>query len=225
MTRPQQSLLLVDPDDRARTNLAKQLEPLDLRVVQAKDGDTALALLGSNDIRVMISELYLPTRDRKCLIAEARRTQKRRDIRIIAHTHRMLGADRDWALEAGADAYLIKPTRASRVRYVVGRLLATPVENVPPSNAGTLLRRDSLDLALLDIEQGRLDGSSCIVFGRAWWQALASTERMTFRSRAKAAHVSLRSDSQIGEHYVEIRGRYRPDLGPATEQPESPYRR
>ena len=225
MSHGQQTILLVDPDDRARAFLAGQLAPLDVRIEQASDAATALQKLAGNDVRVMVSELYLPARESKCLIAEARRSQPDRDVRIIAHTHRSLAEDREWAMEAGADAYLIKPTRASRVRYVVGRLLATEPTVAPPSNGGPLLRRASLEEALSEIEHGKLGESSCIVFGRAWWQALTAAERMAYRSRAKAVRVSLRSDSEIGEDHVEIRGRYRPDLGLATEQPESPYRR
>lgn len=225
MSSLQQTILLVDPDDRARTFLAGQLAPLDVRIEEASDAAAALQALERADVRVMVSELYLPARGSKCLIAEARRAQPGRDVRIIAHTHRSLAEDREWALEAGADAYLIKPTRASRVRYVVGRLLATNPVVAPPSNAGPLLRRTSLEEALSEIEHGKLGESSCIVFGREWWKALTPAERMAYRARAKAVRVSLRSDSEVGEGYVEVRGRYRPDLGVATEQPESPYRR
>jgi len=221
----QQTILLVDPDDRARSLLATQLEPLELRVLQAPDGATASAFLKDAAVRVMVTELYLPVQEAACLVEEARRADPGREVRIIAHTHRSLDADREWALRAGADAYLIKPTRAPRVRYVVGRLLSSPSVVPTPSSSGPLLRRDSLDAALADIEHGRLGQSSCIVFGRAWWQSLPASERVRYRSRARAVHVSLRSDSQIGNHYVEVRGRVRPDLGLATEQPESPYRR
>lgn len=221
----QQTILLVDPDDRARSLLATQLEPLELSVLHAPDGATARRVLKENSVRVMVTELYLPVEEAKCLVEEARRADPGREVRIIAHTHRSLDADREWALRAGADAYLIKPTRAPRVRYVVGRLLSSPAMVATPTKSGLMLRRDSLDAALADIERGRLGQSSCIVFGREWWQSLPASERVGYRSRARAVRVSLRSDSQIGNHYVEVRGRYRPDLGLATEQPESPYRR
>lgn len=225
MSRPDQTVLIVDPDARARELLARQLAPLELRVLEAADGPDAVSVLALEPVTLLITELYLETGDDPCLIRSIRRREPARELRIIAHTHRSLDADRAWALKAGADAYLIKPTRAQRVRYVVGRLITTPAVTATPASAGPLLRRDSLDHALRDIERGTLNESSCIVFGREWWQSLSSSERAGYRKRAKEAHVSLRSDSVIGEHYVEVRGRYRPELGLATEQPESPYRR
>jgi CheY-like chemotaxis protein len=122
----QQSILLVDPDERTRAFLAGQLERLDVEVLTASDAEEASRLLGEKDVRVMITELYLPVKAEKCLIAETRRAQPDRNLRIVAHTHRSLTADRNWAMQAGANAYLIKPTRAARMRHVVSRLLQTP---------------------------------------------------------------------------------------------------
>lgn len=226
MVRPAHTILIADPDPRARAMLARQLDALECRILESDDGPAALTAIATEDVRLLISELYLPTGEDRCLLVAVRRRLVAQELRIIAHSHRSLGDDRDWAVMAGADAYLIKPTRAQRIRYVVGRLLAmrpdAPLE-IDPSEAPP--RRESLEDALRDIERGTLAERSCIVFGREWWQSLSSAERMSYRRRAKSLHVSLRSDSDIGEHYVEVRGRYRPDLGPATEQPESPYRR
>ena len=88
----------------------------------------------------------------------------------------------------------------------------------------SIVRRDDLDAALGDIESGKLTGTSCIIFGRAWWEQLSALERRTFRRRAKKARVTLRSDSKIGAHFVELRSGPRDDIGLSTEQVESPYR-
>jgi CheY-like chemotaxis protein len=224
MARPSHTILLADPDSRARAFLAKQLEPLECHVLEAGDGAAALTLLATGDAKLLITELYLPTGSDSCLITAVRRREAGRELRVIAHTHRSLSEDRDWALRAGADAYLIKPTRAQRVRYVVGRLITTRAVTAT-ATASPLLRRNSLEDALSEIERGALTESSCIVFGRSWWQSLTAAERMAYRTRAKAVRVSLRSDSVIGSHYVEVRGRFRPGLGLSTERPESPYRR
>lgn len=127
----QQSILLVDPDERARAFLAGQLERLDVAVLTAADAEEANRLLDENDVRVMITELYLPVKKAKCLIAETRRAAPDRNLRIVAHTHRGLTTDREWAMQAGADAYLIKPTRAARMRHVVTRLLEAPTAAAP----------------------------------------------------------------------------------------------
>ena len=225
MSLSKPTILIADPDPRARSFLARQLEPLEATILEAQTGRDAVEMLAREPVKLLITELYLETDEDKCLILAIRRTRPESDIRIVAHTHRLLDEDRDWALLAGADAYLIKPTRAQRVRYVAGRLLAARPVTVPPPNSGPALRRESLDAALAEIEHGVLSDTSCIVFDRTWWQALASSERLAYRARAKAVRVSLRSDALIGEHHVEIRGRFQPTVGHSSEQPESPYRR
>jgi CheY-like chemotaxis protein len=221
------TVLLVDPDTRARALLAKQLKSETTDVIQASDGAAALQVLGSLDVKVVVTELYLPTGDHACLVQAIRANPKLRRTRAVAHTHRCLPPDREWAMTAGADAYLIKPTRAERMRYVVGRLATVKGRNasVPQTRSENIVRRDSLDAALAEVESGNFGQTSSIVFGRSWWQELPKTQQSAFRRRAKQARVSLRSDSLMNNHFVEIRGTTRSDVGLSSEQPESPYRR
>lgn len=221
------TILLVDPDTRARALLAKQLEGAGNDVIQASDGGTALDLLASAAVKVVVTELYLPAGDHACLVQAIRANPKLRRTRAVAHTHRCLPPDREWAMTAGADAYLIKPTRAERMRYVVSRLATLKGRNasVPLSRSETIVRRDSLDAALAEVEAGQLTGTSSIVFGRLWWQELPKAQQSAFRRRARQARISLRSDSLMKHHFVEIRGRQREDVGLSSERPESPYRR
>lgn len=221
------TVLIVDGDSYARAFLARRLMPMGVQIVEAGDGVTALTALRAREISVLVSELYVAAGDDECLIHAVRRDPAYRKVRIVAHTDRSTAADREWAMRAGADAYLLKPTRAQRIRYVIGRLLTER----PPSSASLMtsgapmVRRDSLDSALNEIERGNLASVSAIVFGRAWWEQLTRAEQAGFRRRAKAAHVNLRSDSVLGNHFVEVRGPSRNDIGLSTERPESPYRR
>lgn len=221
------TILLVDPDTRARALVASQLHGDMTSVLQASDGAAALGLLATADVKVVVTEMYLPTGNHACLIEAIRADPQLRRTRTVAHTHRCLAPDREWALTAGADAYLIKPTRADRMRYVVSRLATVKGRNasVPQARSGNIVRRDSLEAALAEVESGRLGDTSSIVFGRAWWQGLPKAQQSDFRRRARQARVSLRSDSLMKNHFVEIRGRTRSDVGLSSEQPESPYRR
>ncbi|HMC55125.1 MAG TPA: response regulator [Gemmatimonadaceae bacterium] len=220
-------VLLVDPDPYARTLLAGHLAEMDIDLREAADGVNALRIVRAGGVALIVSEMYVPAGDEECLIHAIRRDQAHRKIRIVAHTQRATAADREWAMRAGADAYLVKPTRAQRIRYVVGRLLSER----PPSSAANItsgapmIRRDSLEVALREIEGGALAHVSSIVFGRAWWENLTTVEQSGFRRRAKAAHVNLRSDSMLSNHFVEVRGQSRDMVGLSTERPESPYRR
>ena len=222
------TFLLVDPDPHARALMAWHLAPLGARILQASSGVEALQVAASQPVAVIVTELYLPTGTDECLIHAVRRDPAFKRTRLVAHTHRSMTADREWAMRTGADAYLIKPTRAQRLRYVVGRLLGNGKSvgmGPPPTSTAPMTRRDSLHVALNEIETGGLADTSTIVFGRAWWNALSTQERQVFRGRARKAGVSLRSDSMLGDHFVEVRGATRDAIGLSTERPESPYRR
>jgi CheY-like chemotaxis protein len=226
LTMSQTTVLLVDSDAKTRTTLAAQLEPLGCQILQAGDGVSALRTLGERQVQLVVTELYVPVGDSDCLVDAIRANDGNRATRIIALTARSQASDREWALRAGADAYLIKPTRAQRLRYVVGRLSAAR----PPAHAGaagsvSITRRDSLEQAFHDIEVGALGDAVSIIFGRGWWEKLPTAQRTAFRRRAKGARVSLRSDSKLKNHYVEVRGRSHGELGLSSERPESPYRR
>lgn len=226
MTTKNYCVLLVDPDARVRALLAQQLTSNECTVLQAPDGESALRLVNERDIRLVVTELYLKAGKDDDLIHAIRRSKTLKKTRTMAHTSHATSVDRDWALRAGADAYLIKPTRADRLRYVVGRLADTrgPSFSVPVTSASPVSRRDSLEIALRDLEQGTLEGSSAIVFSRLWWDDLSRVQQAAYRKRAKRAGVTLRSDSMIGNHFVEVRGT--PSEAPlSTERAESPYRR
>lgn len=226
MSVPSNTVLLVDPDPRARALLAQQITPIGCTLVEASDGVAALRIMGQQPVGVVVTELYLPTGEDECLVHAIRREKAFRRTRVVAHTHRSMASDREWAMRAGADAYLIKPTRAQRVRYVVARLVTDRHGNsMTPTASSPMVRRDSLDAALQDVEAGALSNTSCIVFGRQWWDQLSPAQRQGFRTRAKRARVNLRSDSMLGNHFVEVRGGSRTDVGLSTERPESPYRR
>ncbi len=152
------TVLLVDPDARTRALLATQLQPLGFEVLQCSDGPTAMRIAGERGVKLVITELYLTTGDDECLVHAIRREATLRRTGILAHTRHATAADREWAMRAGADAYLIKPTRAERMRYVAGRLASnrSGSKQVPATSSSPMLRRPSLDNALADVEQGKL---------------------------------------------------------------------
>jgi two-component system chemotaxis response regulator CheY len=226
MPHPARIILLVDPDSQARAMLAWHLAATSARIMQAEDGPGAMRIASQYPIAIMVTELYLPTGDDECLIHAVRRDAKLKRTRIVAHTHRAATADREWAMRAGADAYLIKPTRAQRVRYVVNRLMGDRPRLATPATSGApMTRRDSLEVALAEIEGGGLADTSTIVFARVWWETLTPDERKKYRTRARKIGVTLRSDSMLTNHFVEVRGASRDSVGLSTERPESPYRR
>jgi two-component system chemotaxis response regulator CheY len=208
MSNANHVILLVDPDEDARTSLSVDLQSRDTTILHARDGAAALAQMSKTSIAVLVSELYLGVGENECLVHAIRRDVTHQRTRIVVHTAHARAADREWAMRAGADAYLIKPTRSRRLRYVVARLRAARAANAAtlPATMSRVTRRDSLDAALADIEEGALSGAAAIVFGRIWWNELSAAQRAGFRERAEQGRVSLRSDSMLGSHFVEVRG-------------------
>lgn len=225
MPHPARIILLVDPDPHSRRLLAWHLAATKARIMQANDGPEALRIASQFPVAIIVTELYLPTGDDECLIHAVRREPKLKRTRVVAHTHRAMTSDREWAMRAGADAYLIKPTRAQRVRYVVARLMGDRPGTQAPTTDAAMIRRDSLEAALAELEAGGLSDTSTIVFSRGWWEGLPMEERKKYRARARKAGVNLRSDSMLTNHFVEVRGASRTAVGLSTERPESPYRR
>ena len=78
-----------------------------------------------------------------------------------------------------------------------------------------LIRRDSLQQALSEIEDGTMVGADSVVVARGWWDALSVREQDGYRQRATAAGVALRADHGLGAHFVEVSGGER---GMASEQ-------
>ena len=92
-----------------------------------------------------------------------------------------------------------------------------------------ILRRTSLDQALLESERGELTDTPTIVVGKDWWTQLAPDKQSGYRKRAKRAGVTLRSDALLGQDYVVVRSPSSAELSiasapPATQPAASPYK-
>jgi hypothetical protein len=81
-----------------------------------------------------------------------------------------------------------------------------------------IVRRDTLEQALGELEAHTLEGASTVVVSRDWWDSLSAHEREAYRGRAERTSVALRADDSLSSHFVEVRGG---DEGPplSTEHP------
>jgi CheY-like chemotaxis protein len=218
------TVLVAEPDARLRALLVGHLSPLGCTVLQAANGEAAFRLISERPINVVLSELYLATDAHDDLIRAIRSTKALRHTRAVAHTRRATTRDREWATSAGADAFLIYPTRAERLRYVVGRLASEKgARTAAATKSAPILRRSTLDKALLEQEQGDVKGMSTIVVGKTWWAQLSPAKQATYRKRAKKAGATLRSDALLGEDYVVVRHASRAELAAVAQLQASPY--
>jgi DNA-binding response OmpR family regulator len=142
----------------------------DYLVLQANNGQDALALTRSELPRAIILDLDCPNLDAAALITEIRNTPRVRHIHITLLTQSGERADKLDALAAGADEFMSKPVDVEelglRVRNALRRAafdnLANPATGLPgprliEDQLRQLLRRKDSEWAMLRITIGHFN--------------------------------------------------------------------
>jgi two-component system, OmpR family, response regulator len=140
------TILLVDDEDSVRKVLAFPLEKDGYEVVQAADGEEALARFGERDIDLVVLDIMLPKLDGLEVCKRLRATST---VPIIMLTARDDELDKVIGLELGADDYITKPFSIREFRSRVRALLrrATALQTPLPSDEERI-ERDGL---LIDV--------------------------------------------------------------------------
>jgi DNA-binding response OmpR family regulator len=123
------TVLLVDDEESVQKLLTYPLEREGYTVVQARDGEEALARYRETPVDLVILDLMLPRLDG---LAVCRRLREERSaVPIIMLTARGDEGDKVLGLELGADDYITKPFSIrefmSRVRALLRRAQLSPV--------------------------------------------------------------------------------------------------
>jgi DNA-binding response OmpR family regulator len=120
------TILLVDDEESVQKLLTYPLERDGYRVVQARDGDEALARFDADEIDLVVLDVMLPKLDG---LEVCKRLRARSAVPIVMLTARDDELDKVLGLELGADDYITKPFSIrefrSRVRALLRRA-ATP---------------------------------------------------------------------------------------------------
>ena len=121
------TILLVDDEDAVQKLLAYPLERDGFRVVQARDGEEALARFAEDRFDLVVLDVMLPKLDGLEVCKRLRATSS---VPIIMLTARDDELDKVLGLELGADDYITKPFSIrefrSRVRALLRRASAPP---------------------------------------------------------------------------------------------------
>jgi DNA-binding response OmpR family regulator len=137
------TILLVDDEESVQKLLAFPLEREGFRVVQARDGEEALARFDENNVDLVILDIMLPKLDG---LEVCRRLRAKSTVPIIMLTARDDELDKVVGLELGADDYITKPFSIgefrSRVRAALRRAM------LPATSA----RSDVLEVDGLEID-------------------------------------------------------------------------
>src|ERR687888_873700 len=125
------TILLVDDEDSLQQLLAYPLEREGFRVLQARDGEEALARFAEESVDLVVLDLMLPKLDG---LEVCKRLRAASQVPIIMLTARDDELDKVVGLELGADDYITKPFSIrefrSRVRALLRRVAAQRAE--PP---------------------------------------------------------------------------------------------
>jgi len=114
------TVLLVDDEDSIQKLLTYPLERDGFRVVQARDGEEALARFDEQPVDLVVLDIMLPRLDG---LEVCKRLRSRSAVPIIMLTARDDELDKVLGLELGADDYITKPFSIREFRSRVRALL------------------------------------------------------------------------------------------------------
>jgi DNA-binding response OmpR family regulator len=145
------TILLVDDEDSVQKLLAYPLERDGFRVVQARDGEEALARFSEEPVDLVVLDLMLPKVDG---LEVCKRLRASSTVPIIMLTARDDELDKVLGLELGADDYITKPFSIREFRSRVRALLRRAAIPTAERSAEEMIERDGLriDVARRDVE-------------------------------------------------------------------------
>lgn len=118
------TVLVVDDDRDTREMYAEYLESRGFRVTAAADGEAAIAVARAARPDVIVMDLTMRHLDGWEATRHLKRSPWTAHIPIIACTGNVLGRFVERAMDAGCDAYVVKPCLPEELEREIRRLLA-----------------------------------------------------------------------------------------------------
>ncbi len=125
------SVVLAEDDVDIRDLVQLVLEGLDLEVRAVGNGADALAACRASAPRLLLLDITMPGMNGLEVCRAVRQDPQLKDIPIILMTARAQSSDVAAGLDAGADAYIIKPFGPIELREHVEAVLGDPPEDPP----------------------------------------------------------------------------------------------
>src|ERR687886_3119390 len=116
-------ILLVEDNELNRDMLSRRRSRRGHQVVEAIDGEAALALAASERPDLILMDMSLPVLDGWEATRRLKAAPETRSIPVIALTAHAMAGDREKALEAGCDDYDTKPVEFARLLGKIRALL------------------------------------------------------------------------------------------------------
>lgn len=124
-------VLIVDDSKTDRSIMKNSLKPLGITIIEAVDGQAALAAIKSADhpFDACLIDIEMPKMDGYSLASEIRKYNKFRNMPLIAVTSRTGKTDRMRGVEVGMVEYITKPYSPDYLMNVVKRHINLTVES------------------------------------------------------------------------------------------------
>jgi len=116
-------ILVADDQPVGRELIRAVLESSGYEVVEAADGEEALAVALSRVPDLILLDVQMPLRDGLNVVAELRRDPRFASTPVIAVTATAMKGDMQKGMEAGFTDYLTKPVSIERLRQITSRFL------------------------------------------------------------------------------------------------------
>jgi two-component system cell cycle response regulator DivK len=116
-------ILIADDRESSRELLRLVLERAGYEVVEAEDGEQALARARADHPDLILLDLQMPGLDGYEVLAALRREARFENLPVLALTASAMRGDRERIMEAGFTDYLAKPAGPEVLRETVARML------------------------------------------------------------------------------------------------------
>jgi CheY-like chemotaxis protein len=117
------TLLLCDDEASLRMLVRATLESDEYTIVEASDGEESLDLARTLRPDIVVLDMMMPGRSGLDVLRELRSDSELASVPVVILSARARPADRESALEAGADRYLAKPFSPLELISIVEELL------------------------------------------------------------------------------------------------------
>jgi CheY-like chemotaxis protein len=109
------TVLIIDDSNMYRVLLSQYFEAAGWRVHQAASGNSGLKVAREVLPPYIICDMVMPDGDGISVVRGVRADPQLQDTKIVIFTGRDEAANREAALAAGADGYLVKPVESSAI--------------------------------------------------------------------------------------------------------------
>lgn len=120
------TVLIVDDSATVREMVSEQLRKSGFIVVEAVDGEEAIAKIQATPPDLVVTDIVMPRKNGYELCRWLKNDPKTKNIPVVMCTSKSEEFDVYWGMKQGADAYITKPYHPPDLLEAVKRLLRNP---------------------------------------------------------------------------------------------------